>query len=729
MLRRVAAFTFLGLLIAAAPARAFVGQVIDARRRTPIANAEVTVVGHRGSVRTGPDGKFEWPQRAAPPLVFVVILQDGVVCRPIQFATLDEASVVMLVVQGAIAESMDVSGTAPDIEVSAGASTSLVNRADITLRHPVTLGEILENVPGVSVISEGQSATPAIRGLARGRTSIMVDGSRASSERRAGANASFLDPAIVERVEVARGPASVAYGSDAMGGVIAARTRGPDYTRPLQVRFAGTLGGGLSEVSGDLEVAAGYGNGGILVGVRGRDFDSYDSPEGPVPDSGWRDGGARVRWEHATPSAVLSVGWQTDLGRDIGRPRSDVDVVKVTTPAEDSHRLTVSYGRGSLGGFRRLRLDGLLGSVRQQTNQDRLPTSTRPRSLEQAEVGSREFQLRATADRTFGNARLQFGGDVDGRHGLESTDTVISYSALGTVMTTQTTPSIENGKRTDAGVFTQADVQVARRLRLSGGIRGDVVHSANEGGYFGDREVTNANVAGSAAATFMPLASLTLTGQLSRGFREPMLMDRFYRGPVGRGFIEGNPDLEPETSLQLDVIARYDTGVVALSSALYDYRISNLIERYQAGPNSFLFRNRSAARIRGVELEARAALPHAFVVSVTAQSSRGRDDDDGTPLDDIAPASISFVTRHSLHAISSYVRVTGFASHNAAGPSEVPTPSYCLIDAAASWRVTPQLQIVGTLRNLLNDSYYSSAGPRWVYAPGRHGSLTAVLVF
>ena len=38
-------------------------------------------------------------------------------------------------------------------------------------------------------------------------------------------------------------------------------------------------------------------------------------------------------------------------------------------------------------------------------------------------------KLRATADRTFGNARLQFGGDVDGRHGLESTDTVVSYNA------------------------------------------------------------------------------------------------------------------------------------------------------------------------------------------------------------------------------------------------------------------------------------------------------------
>ena len=615
------AFTFLGLLIAA-PAGAFVGQVIDARRRVPIANAEVTVVGHRGSVRTGADGRFEWALRAALPLAFVVILPDGLVCRPIHVTTLDETIELTLVVEAAFGESVDVSGTAPAIDVSAGASTSLVNAADITLRHPITVGEILENIPGVSVISEGQSATPAIRGLARGRTSIIVDGSRASSERRAGANASFLDPAIVERVEVARGPASVAYGSDAMGGVIAVRTRGPDYTRPLQVRFAGTLGGGFPEVSGDLEVSAGYGSGGILAGVRGRDFDSYDSPDGPVPNSGWRDSGARLRWEHATPSAVWSVGWQTDLSRDIGRPRGDVDVVRVTTPIEDSHRLTVSYGRGSLGGFQRIRLDGLLGSVRHQTNQDRLPTPTRPRSVEQAEVQSREFQLRATADRTFGIARFQFGADVDGRHGLESTDTVVSYNATGAIVTTQATPSIEGANRTNAGAFTQADVQAARRLRLSAGIRGDVVHSANEGGYFGNREVTHSAMTGSAAATLMPIASLTLTGQVSRGFREPMLLDRFYRGPVGRGFIEGNPDLEPETSLQMDVVARYDIGRLLLSSSFYDYRLSNLIERYQAGSNSFFFRNRSAARIRGVELEARAALPHAFVVSVTAQSSR-----------------------------------------------------------------------------------------------------------
>ena len=57
------------------------------------------------------------------------------------------------------------------------------------------------------------------------------------------------------------------------------------------------------------------------------------------------------------------------------------------------------------------------------------------------------------------------------------------------------------------------------------------------------------------------------------------------------------------------------------------------------------------------------------------------------------------------------IRVTGFASHDAAGPSEVLSPGYCLIrPAGAAWSVMPQLKVVGTLRNLLNDSYYSSYG-------------------
>ena len=210
---------------------------------------------------------------------------------------------------------------------------------------PPTLSQALDVVAGVSAISEGQAAVPAIRGLARGRTLILVDGSRATTERRAGSNASFLDPGAIRTIEVARGPGSVAYGSDAFGGVIAVRTRGPDYGESWQARFAGTAGWGAPERRGEVEVSKGYESGGVLVGVRAREFDDYDAPAGAVTNSGWRDGGVRARWEHTTAQDLWSVGWQSDFGRDLGRPRSDSDVMLATSPLEDSHRLTASYER------------------------------------------------------------------------------------------------------------------------------------------------------------------------------------------------------------------------------------------------------------------------------------------------------------------------------------------------------------------------------------------------
>ena len=64
-----------------------------------------------------------------------------------------------------------------------------------------------------------------------------------------------------------------------------------------------------------------------------------------------------------------------------------------------------------------------------------------------------------------------------------------------------------------------------------------------------------------------PFKGLSVTTQLSRGFRDPVLSDRYFRGPSGRGFITGNPDLTPETSLQFDLAVRY--AVAATQLAVY----------------------------------------------------------------------------------------------------------------------------------------------------------------
>ena len=311
---------------------------------------------------------------------------------------------------------------------------------------------------------------------------------------------------------------------------------------------------------------------------------------------------------------------------------------------------------------------------------------------------------------------------------FEATDTVLAFTRAGVVTSSQITPSIENAHRTNAGVFAQADVPATRRVRFSGGLRGDVVGSTNTGGYFGDRSVTHGALAGSGAVTFRLTDPVTVTTQLARGFREPMLSDRFYRGPVGRGVIEGNPDLAPETSWQVDVLAQYATPRLTVAAAAYRYRITNLIERYQVASSNFRFRNRGEAHLRGLEIEVQGSLPRGFSLGGSAHTSRGRAEG-GTPLDDIAPGSVTLIARHRVRVVSSYLRVGLASRHAAAGPSEVPTPAYTLVDAGATWQLGRKLQVIGTLRNLLDERYYANAGPRWVYAPGVHGSMAIAVVF
>ena len=136
----------------------------------------------------------------------------------------------------------------------------------------------------------------------------------------------------------------------------------------------------------------------------------------------------------------------------------------------------------------------------------------------------------------------------------------------------------------------------------------DFVKSKNRGGFFGDQSISHTAFSGFGAVTIGPFDGLSFTGQVSRGFRDPTLSDRFYRGPSGRGFITGNPDLDPETSVQVDLSVRYTSERLRLMAYVYQYRITDLVERYTTATDFFFFRNRGKAQYRGVEAEAQADL-------------------------------------------------------------------------------------------------------------------------
>jgi len=86
-------------------------------------------------------------------------------------------------------------------------------------------------VPGVMVQKTGHGqGSPYIRGFTGFRTLLMIDGIRLNNAVfRDGPNQYWntVDPFSIERLEVVKGPSSVLYGSDAIGGTVNVITRGP----------------------------------------------------------------------------------------------------------------------------------------------------------------------------------------------------------------------------------------------------------------------------------------------------------------------------------------------------------------------------------------------------------------------------------------------------------------------------------------------------------------------
>jgi hemoglobin/transferrin/lactoferrin receptor protein len=727
-MRRVFLAVLLGLvpLLAQAQSRGFTGRVVEAKTTKPVADATITIPGVPGTSRSDKDGHFVWEGAPAAPFQVIVILPGGQVARPVDITRLD-GSVVIIPVNALTDEAVTVVGAAPSIVAAPGAGKTLLSPEQIASRTPENLTQALETVPGVNIVSEGHASVPAIRGLARGRTLVLIDGARVSSERRVGPSATFADPSSFEGIDVARGPGSVAYGSDAIGGVVSVRTRRAQPGSPLQVRGSATFGAGIPERRGSLEVSKGLARGGVLVQAHVREADDWDSPVdgSEIFNSGWKDRGFLARVDHEAGPGLFSLAWQSDFGRDIERPRNNSRAVRFYSPYEDSHRLTTGYDVANVGGLQQIAVTAFLGTFEQRTDQDRFPTATSNRSVERADISARDFHVKASGVKGVAGARIEFGVDVNGRFDLEAIDNIVRYDSAGKVLSQAPNLSIDTARRTDAGLYLQVEGAVATGLRVAAGGRGDHVTTRSIGGYFGDRSTSNGAFSGFASATAGPFGGFSVTGQVARAFRDPTLSDRYFRGPSGRGFITGNPDLEPESSLQFDIAARYAFGRAQLAAYAYHYRINHLIERYTTETDFFFFRNRGRARLRGFELEARAEAGAGFSIEGGLGFGRGVALDDNANLDDISPDTVFVMVRQDFgDSLYAQLRASVMAKDGRPGPSEVVAPDARIIDLSAGWRFAPGLELRGIVRNLLDDDHFASPDPRWVYAAGRSASLT-----
>jgi len=713
------------LLTATGPLYGLEGRLIGIDG-APLAGARVSVEGRPGTVLSGQDGRFTITPDPLPPFVLLVTRPDGVALAPHPVLELSEGALLEVRLAGALRESVTViSGSVPDLELPPAAAATVIGRRDLEQRRPATLGQVLEVTPGIETGGGGLAAVPSLRGLAMSRTLLMLDEGRVTAERRAGPSATFLDPDTVEEVEVIRGPGSVAYGSDAFGGIIRARSRMPTVGEGLRVRYGlfGGLGSGetgaMAEVSGD---ALG---GALLAGIQARAYDDYRSPEGEVPDSSARRHGVRLAWQRYVRSGVLRIGWRSDLGREIGKPSTDWPERRTTYPEEDSHRLGISYEAPGPGRWSRVTVSASWNRYRLLLEKDRFATADDGRRITGSETSASDYELRLEAERPLGEAtRLIVGIHGYGRYGLEAISSRDEYGLDGNLLEALRETSVDDARKDDLGAFAGLGSRLGR-VKVNAGLRLDHVSTSNNGGFFGDRHTSNMAASGFLSAGLALHSDLELTAQAARGFRDALLSDRYYTGPSGRGTVTGNPDLEPETSRQFDLALRFTRGPLRLAAFGYHYRIRNLIERY-GDDGEFFFRNRGEAEIRGLELEGIWTVNGRLLVQLGAQLQRGESLDDGAPLDTIPARGVFLTLRGDAGPGWWWMASTRlFAADRRPGPTEREVPGHAIVDLGLGRHFSEHLQLQLLGRNLLDRTYPASADEKSMLAPGR--SLQLVL--
>lgn len=572
---------------------------------------------------------------------------------------------------------------------------SVMDDHDLTLRGASTLGETVGNLPGVSSTWFGpNSSRPVIRGMDGDRVRILgnggatVDASSLSFD-----HATTVDPLVVERVEVVRGPAALMYGGNAMGGVVnTLDNRIPQSAMSgASGRVDGVLGGADSTraLAGRVE----FGKQGFNLHADGFTRSTSDLR---IPDS---SGASRLRNSAAdTEGGGIGASWAGDKGY-IGASYGLYDSTYGTV-AEPNVTIDMRSERWDLAG-EATDLDGFITGLKFRAGH----TDYRHVELDGGTPATRFFNkgtdLRVEAShRQIGAFRGVIGAQLD------SSD----FSALGDEAFV---PSTHTDSR---ALFLFEETRIGA-LKLTFGGRLERVEVGTEGGgpidpntaapRFEPAQERRFTARSAALGAIYPLNdTFSVSSQFAHTERAPTFYELFANGPhAATGNYEvGSAGLQKEQSNSIDAQLRVKHGEHSGSLGAYYSRFGNYIALAGTGRNreedgllnpagelpEFAYQA-VPAKFYGMEAQAHLLLCRCageLHLDLQADMVRATNRDTGEPLPRIAPVRGMAALNWHREAVNLRMEVQGASRQDRVGAGESETAGYALVNAFASYAFT-----------------------------------------
>jgi iron complex outermembrane receptor protein len=569
--------------------------------------------------------------------------------------------------------------------------TAVLTGQDLTKQLEGSLGATLETQPGVASRSLGPApARPVIRGLDGDRVQILQDGQRIGDlSSQSGDHGVSVNPAAASRIEVVRGPATLLYGANAVGGLVNVITEDIPTTaiRGTSGRATFDFGSAATDTGAAADIRAGNGTIAFHASGGGRRSEDVATPDGPLDNSHSRAG-----------FGTVGASWTGEKGYVGGS--YGYDDTKYGVPVVEGGEIQLTPRRHSIGV--RAGAQGLTGAIDAYRATFALRRYQHD-ELEGDEVGTtftndtEELEL-MTSHRPFGRLKGTVGGwwlnrafGASGEEALSPDVDQRSASAFAYEEVTWPHVTFQFGGRIDHTRYAPAG-ELQRQFTTGSGSVGLLVTP--------------------------PFASerLTLAASLARASRNPALEELFYFGPHAGNFAfeVGNPGLRPERALGFDLSTRWRGANASGEITYFRNAIQDFVFRRPLSLDGLDDRGAEfAARFPGRDLDTAEAEELAIVEYVGADSVlqgveahgdigltprlfaefgvdyvRASLRETGDPLPRIPPLRGQFGLRYQYNAFQAGGSVTSTAAQNRVFSDETATDGYGLLRLFAAYSVS-----------------------------------------
>lgn len=491
---------------------------------------------------------------------------------------------------GAVAQSLDL----PEIVVSspspvtgresgdAGFTSLSVLTAQHVLSHgAASLGDTLATTPGVSATSFSPVASrPVIRGLGGFRVRTQEDGIGTHDMANLGEDhAVTIDPLMSGQVEVIRGPGTLRYGSQAIGGVVSSsNNRIPTVIPRDGVNFQAR--GGFSSVSngkdGAVMLDAGGGNVAVHVDAFDRSAGDYSTPHGKQLNSSYQSEGQAVGGSYIFDSGFMGLSFQNTAmtyfipGADSALTKNHISLrqqkwsgrgeFRIGEAGVDTIRYWVGYSTYKHEEADGLGLDRIVGSTfLNRELESRVEISHLP-------IATAFGELRGAAGVQFGTRALSVGGGDE--------------------------ELLSPAKAQNIAAFVFEELQIAPALRAQAAVRIEQTKINGTGATFPANYLPPPDAPNTFAVNrnFAPVsASAGLLYDLPQDMvarvtvqhveRSPDPIEMFYKGPhdTPRTFEIGDPTMRLEQANTAEIGIKRARGDTRFEASVYYTRFQDYI--------------------------------------------------------------------------------------------------------------------------------------------------------